>query len=74
MDDIKALLLEAPDSQLSVGAKQQIQKSWSDPPTRAQVSATLDYCAHGGDASTFTMLAMSAYRDSCPTSEDVQHE
>jgi hypothetical protein len=64
MNDFVSAILEAPDSQLSDGAKQKI-RAWSDPPTRAEVSATLDYCAYGADASSFVMLALSAFRDRC---------
>ena len=65
MDEIVKLLMEAPDSQLSDGAKTQIRSTWSDPPTRQQVQDTLDYCAYGADASTFAMKVLSALKERC---------
>jgi hypothetical protein len=58
MEKVVSELLKAPESQLSDGAKLKIIL-WSKP-TKREIQETLDYCAHGADASSFVMQVMSA--------------
>ncbi len=50
----KALLLDAPDSQLDKSLKPLIQK-WSEPPSALSILEVLDKAVHGGLASKFAM-------------------
>ena len=59
---LKALLLEASDSQLDARMKPYIEK-WDEPPQALQVLEVLDYCIHGSLTSAFTVKLLQIILD-----------
>lgn len=57
MDEIVAMLLEGPESQVSPEAKDLIRK-WSSPPKFEEVHDTVSQCCHASLASDFVMMML----------------
>lgn len=62
MNDIKELLLDAPDGQLDKSARDSIL-TWSDPPRALEILRTLDECAYAALASGFAMNVLGILLD-----------
>lgn len=73
MDDLKRLLLEAPDSQLDAKMRPYIEK-WDEPPTALQVLEVWDYCVHGSLASSFVLIALECLYDTAIAREGITRE
>lgn len=73
MDELKELLLQAPDGQLDKGIKPLIEK-WSEPPKALEVLEVLDQCVHGGLASPFTMMVIENIMNEAIKTENTKYE
>ena len=68
MNELKQLLLDAPEDQIDAGARQSIA-TWSEPPKALEIFRTLDECVYGAMASGFvvqvleTMLVVQSKED-----------
>lgn len=72
-DQMVAILLDAPESQLDKAMRPIIRK-WSNPPKAVQVLEVLDQCVHGALASQVVMIAVQKlYEDAC-RHENTTHE
>lgn len=70
---VKALLLEASDTQMDAKMKPLI-KQWSDPPTSLQVLEVLDHCIHESLASGFVVSVFQMMYDDRLKEENKKHE
>lgn len=73
MDELKELLLQAPDGQLDKVVKPLIEK-WSEPPKALEVLEVLDQCVRGGLASPFAMLVIENIMNEAIKTENTKYE
>ena len=73
MANIKALLLEASDSQMDASMFPLIEK-WDDEPTSLQILEVLDHCIHGSLASGFIVHLLQTLYDRALTREGKRHD
>ena len=73
MEDMKALLLSAPDTQLDASLKPLI-KEWDTPPKPLQILEVLDWCVRCSLASGFTVRLLQLLYDASLTNEKTTHE
>lgn len=73
MEDMKALLLSAPDGQLDEQMKPLIKK-WDTPAKAIQILEVLDHCVHASLASGFTVRLLQMLYDAALTNEKTTHE
>ena len=57
MNELKQLLLDAPDDQIDAGARQSIA-TWSEPPKALEIFRTLDECVYGAMTSGFVVQVL----------------
>ena len=57
MNELKQLLLDAPEDQIDAGARQSIA-TWSEPPKALEIFRTLDECAYGAMTSGFVVQVL----------------
>ena len=57
MNELKQLLLDAPEDQIDAGARQSIA-TWSEPPKALEIFRTLDECVYGAMASGFVVQVL----------------
>ena len=57
MNEIKQLLLDAPEDQIDAGARQSIA-TWSEPPKALEIFRTLDECVYGAMTSGFVVQVL----------------
>ena len=57
MNELKQLLLDAPEDQIDAGARQLIA-TWSEPPKALEIFRTLDECVYGAMASGFVVQVL----------------
>lgn len=67
-NQLRKLLLEAPDQQLDASMKALIEK-WDAPPTALQVLRVLDQCTYWGLASDFVMGVLNTILEACIENE-----
>ena len=58
MNELKQLLLDAPEDQIDAGARQSIA-TWSEPPKALEIFRTLDECVYGAMASGFVVQVLA---------------
>lgn len=64
-ESIKTTMLQAPATQMDESIRA-IIREWDDPPTALQVLKALDFCVHGGAASSFVVTALQiVLRSAC---------
>jgi hypothetical protein len=73
MNNLKQLLLEAPDSQLDAQMKPLIKK-WSDSPAPIEILEVLDLCIHAGLASGVVVNVLQILYDDACKSNNTTHE
>ena len=57
MNELKQLLLDAPEDQIDAGARQSIA-TWSEPPKALEIFRTLDECVYGAMTSGFVVQVL----------------
>lgn len=73
MEDLKKLLLSAPDGQLDACMKPLIEK-WDTPPKAVQVLEVLDQCIFASLASGFTVRLLQMLYDASLTNEKTTND
>ena len=57
MNELKQLLLDAPEDQIDAGARQSIA-TWSEPPKALEIFRTLDECVYSAMTSGFVVQVL----------------
>ena len=57
MNELKQLLLDAPEDQIDAGARHSIA-TWSEPPKALEIFRTLDECVYGAMTSGFVVQVL----------------
>ena len=57
MNELKQLLIDAPEDQIDAGARQSIA-TWSEPPKALEIFRTLDECVYGAMTSGFVVQVL----------------
>ena len=57
MNELKQLLLDAPEDQIDAGVRQSIA-TWSEPPKALEIFRTLDECVYGAMTSGFVVQVL----------------
>ena len=73
MENYKALLLKAPDTQLDRSMLPLIEK-WDDQPKAIQILEVLDHCVHGSLASNFVIFTLEILLDGALAAEGITRE
>ena len=73
MNELKEMLLQAPDSELD-SCMFPLIKKWDDTPTAIQVMEVLDHCVHGGLASGFVIKLLETMVDNALKEENLTRE
>ena len=72
-NDLKSILLDAPDTQLDASMVAMVRQ-WSDPPSALQVLEVLDHCIHGALASGVVIRLLQWCYVERRDAEGVTHE
>ena len=73
MNELKQMLLTAPDGQLDASMFPLIEK-WNDEPTALQILEVLDHCVYSALASGFVMVLLESMLDIAMKQENTTHE
>lgn len=73
MNDLKKIILEAPDTQLDAAVKATVQE-WSDEPTAIQILKSIDFAVYGGGASGFCMTLFESLLSVALETEGIDYE
>ena len=72
-DELRDLLISAPDSQIDASMRPLLEK-WGEPPTALQILEVLDQCIHGSLASGLVVAVLQAEYDLALAREATTHE